>query len=59
MATVRDPVCGMSIEKDHAAAQSQHKGQTHSFCSTECKEKFDRQPDQYLGHEKEQGRKSA
>lgn len=45
--TQRDPVCGMNIDAKDAAATSQHQGRTYYFCSTDCKEKFDQNPQQY------------
>jgi YHS domain-containing protein len=44
---VKDPVCGMDIEQDEAAGQSDFQGKTFYFCSNECKEKFDRSPQIY------------
>lgn len=49
---VKDPVCGMTIEKDKAAATSEHMGKTFYFCSQGCKEKFDSEPMKYMGKEK-------
>ena len=46
---VKDPVCGMDIETDTAAGRTEHKGQTYYFCGLKCKEKFDRNPEQYSG----------
>ncbi len=45
---VRDPVCGMEIKKEEAAASSQYKGQEYFFCTPSCKEKFDENPEKYL-----------
>lgn len=45
---VKDPVCGMDIETASAAGQTEYKGQTYYFCNLQCKEKFDRKPEQYL-----------
>ncbi len=45
---VKDPVCGMEIETATAAGQTEHKGQTYHFCGAKCKEKFDKNPAQYL-----------
>jgi Cu+-exporting ATPase len=47
----RDVVCGMEVEKDTAAAQSEYEGRTYYFCSTACKEAFDQSPEQYLQKE--------
>ncbi len=41
---VKDPVCGMEIEKDSAAGSSAYGGKTYHFCSAGCKEKFDADP---------------
>lgn len=46
---VTDPVCGMSIDPDTAAATREHDGATFSFCSTGCAEKFDADAHRY-GH---------
>ena len=46
---VKDPVCGMEVETAAAAGRTEHKGQTFFFCGTKCKEKFDLNPEQYLG----------
>jgi P-type Cu+ transporter len=50
--TVKDPVCGMDVDPVHAAASSQHHGQTTYFCSTHCKTKFDANPAAYAGDAK-------
>lgn len=46
--TQRDPVCGMEIDTQDAAA-TEHEGQTYYFCSEGCKEKFEQNPQQYAG----------
>lgn len=46
---VKDPVCGMDVETVSAAGHTDHKGQTYYFCGSKCKEKFDLNPQQYLG----------
>jgi YHS domain-containing protein len=46
---VKDPVCGMDIETATSAGRTEHKGQTYYFCGSHCKEKFDLNPQQYLG----------
>ena len=45
---VKDPVCGMDVEKATATGHSEYKGQTYYFCSSSCKEKFDRNAEQYV-----------
>jgi len=44
---VKDPVCGMEINVATAAEHTEHAGQTYSFCSSRCKDKFDKNPAQY------------
>jgi YHS domain-containing protein len=46
--TVKDPVCGMEIQKDKAKATYEYKGKTYYFCTTGCKEKFAKDPDSFL-----------
>ena len=43
----RDPVCGMEVNEADAPAQSEFGGKTYFFCATECKEKFDANPEQF------------
>ncbi len=43
----KDPVCGMQIDEKQAAGKSEHQGQTFYFCSPNCKQKFDENPEQY------------
>jgi YHS domain-containing protein len=49
MAQVKDPVCGMMIDSNEAAAQSQFQGQTYYFCSAEEKREFDENPGKFVG----------
>jgi Cu+-exporting ATPase len=44
----RDPVCGMTVVPDKAAARVQHSGKTYYFCSTGCARKFSENPEKYL-----------
>lgn len=37
---VKDPICGMEINRQTAAARVEKDGQTYYFCSENCKEKF-------------------
>ena len=46
--SVKDPVCGMTVEANAAAAQSDYKGQTYYFCCGDCKKQFDQAPQKYL-----------
>ena len=49
----KDPVCGMHVTYDNAQARSEHNGQTYYFCSLDCKEQFDQEPEQYVTEEQE------
>ena len=44
---VKDPVCGMNIDPQDAAAGREHMGQTFYFCSPSCVEQFDADPHRY------------
>jgi P-type Cu+ transporter len=44
-----DPICGMSVDPDHADYRSVQKGEIYYFCSTGCKASFDKDPGKYLG----------
>jgi YHS domain-containing protein len=45
---VLDPVCGMRINKAHAAATMEFRGQKYYFCLEECRQKFAAEPSRYL-----------
>lgn len=38
-----DPVCGMAIERERAAARLEGEGQTYYFCSRGCRREFEEQ----------------
>ncbi len=42
-----DPVCGMTVAPDTAAASREVDGATYYFCSTQCAATFDADPDRY------------
>ena len=44
---VIDPVCGMTMEEKDAVATFAYQGKTYQFCSTSCKEKFEKNPEAY------------
>jgi YHS domain-containing protein len=46
-----DPVCGMEVDPQSAAATYEYKGQTYYFCSSGCKASFEQDPEKYLGNE--------
>ncbi len=43
-----DPVCGMGVSPDTAAAKTEYNGETFYFCSTGCLQRFKTEPDKYL-----------
>jgi YHS domain-containing protein/uncharacterized membrane protein YraQ (UPF0718 family) len=47
-----DPVCGMSVDPDHAEYRSFQKGETYYFCSAGCKQTFDKDPGKYVARPK-------
>jgi len=44
----QDPVCGMTVEPEKAAAKAEHNGAAYYFCSKGCQERFIRQPLKFL-----------
>ncbi|KAA3644265.1 MAG: YHS domain-containing protein [Chloroflexi bacterium] len=46
-----DPVCGMEVDEQNAAATSEYQGQTYYFCAPGCKAAFDKDPQKYLNSE--------
>lgn len=44
---VKDPVCGMDIDPEHAVGTREHAGRTFQFCSNGCIQAFDRDPARY------------
>ncbi len=46
--TVRDPVCGMSVDPHTAKHRYDHHGHTYYFCSAGCRTKFIADPNRYL-----------
>ncbi|MEA4909101.1 MAG: YHS domain-containing protein [Chloroflexi bacterium] len=47
----KDPVCGMSVDPQDSAGQSEYNGKTYYFCSPGCKRAFDQQPEKYVNQE--------
>jgi Cu+-exporting ATPase len=43
-----DPVCGMKVTPDSAAASYEYQGDTYYFCSSGCGAKFKQDPQKYL-----------
>ena len=44
---MKDPICGMEVDKN-SKFRSYYKGRTYAFCSSSCKEKFDKNPRGYV-----------
>lgn len=42
---VLDPVCGMEIESERAAAWVEWKGTVYHFCAKACRAAFEQDPD--------------
>lgn len=53
MPTETDPVCGMKVDPESAAARSEFAGKTYYFCCGGCKKKFDTNLSQYLTPQRE------
>lgn len=53
MAKQTDPVCGMQIEEEDAAGQTEHEGTTYYFCAESCQRKFENNPQQYVNQTSE------
>ena len=44
----RDPVCGMEVDEQQAAATAEHNGTTYYFCAPGCKKAFEKDPHKYV-----------
>lgn len=44
----RDQVCDMEVDENSAAGTSEYAGDTYYFCSLECKQKFDEDPENFV-----------
>ena len=47
-AMVEDPVCGMRLDPDDAAATAEHEGKVYFFCSQTCHDAFVSDPGPYV-----------
>jgi Cu+-exporting ATPase len=43
-----DPVCGMKVRPEKAAASYEYKGKSYFFCCPGCRTKFEADPEKYL-----------
>lgn len=48
MTMVTDPVCGRRFDSSEARAHTTYDGQEYSFCSEECRLRFERSPDDVI-----------
>src|SRR6266404_5958899 len=44
----KDPVCGMMVATEKAAAKVEHARKTYYFCSKHCSKRFSREPEKFL-----------
>jgi Cu+-exporting ATPase len=44
---VKDPVCGMTLEDTDAAVTLEREGTTYYFCSQDCADEFQTNPEDY------------
>jgi len=45
----KDPVCGMVVDEKQAAGTATFDDKTYYFCAAACKDKFQRDPNRYVG----------
>ncbi len=50
---VIDPVCGMKVQPEKAAAKTVYAENTYHFCSTKCHARFESNPLAYVGKDRE------
>ena len=43
----KDPVCGMTVDRQKSTAASAYRGKTYHFCSASCRDKFEQAPEKY------------
>lgn len=48
---VKDPVCGMELEKEKAQ-ESNYNGKYYYFCCFHCKDEFEKEPTKYIEDQK-------
>ena len=47
-ATVKDPVCGKTVDPASTSHHAEHQGHTYHFCAAGCRQKFLADPERYL-----------
>ena len=54
-----DPVCGMTVNPETAAATGEHEGTTYFFCGAHCANRFRADPAAYAGRRGDSGSESS
>ncbi len=49
----KDPVCGMEVDMNKGYGKM-HEGELYRFCSRNCLDKFDENPEQFLNQKKDE-----
>jgi YHS domain-containing protein len=44
----KDPVCGMEVSRNTAAAVAEYKNETYFFCAPICRDRFLEDPEKYV-----------
>lgn len=47
----RDPVCGMEVSRNTAAAVAEYGNETYYFCAPVCRDRFLEEPEKYVPRE--------
>jgi xanthine dehydrogenase accessory factor len=47
---VKDPICGMTVDKSKAKYKSDFHGKTFYFCCADCKQTFEQAPERYAAN---------
>jgi len=51
---VKDPVCGMMVDSRVPPVRIHYQGKEYFFCSTKCREDFEKDPEKYLSKSEEE-----
>lgn len=43
-----DPVCGMDVNENNPPAKSTYDGKTYYFCSEQCRQDFEEEPEDFI-----------
>jgi Cu+-exporting ATPase len=57
--TVKDPVCGMSVEPATAKHKRDYNGKSYHFCCQGCAQKFEAAPETYLAQQSDTAKPGA